>query len=118
MKFNLILISAALAAAPFAVQASPVIDPSMSQQAPATAASATDTGVPASAATRDPNAQLGTPENPAPMSSPTPAGQAYQLKAGDPSVITNGPVPDTRANRARFGQPMSRAGRATDAAGN
>lgn len=33
-------------------------------------------------------------------------------------VITNGPVPDTAENRARFGQPMSNAGKRTAPAGN
>ena len=33
-------------------------------------------------------------------------------------VVTNGPVPDTRANRARFGTPDSNAGKHTSAAGN
>ena len=39
-------------------------------------------------------------------------------KAGDPNVITNGPVPDTKENRAKYGQPMSNAGRQTAPAGN
>jgi hypothetical protein len=33
-------------------------------------------------------------------------------------TVTNGPVPDTPANRARFGQPMSNAGKRTAPAGN
>lgn len=33
-------------------------------------------------------------------------------------TVTNGPVPDTPANRARFGQPMSHAGKQTTPAGN
>jgi hypothetical protein len=33
-------------------------------------------------------------------------------------VITSQPVPDTRANRAQYGQPLSRAGRRTAPAGN
>ncbi len=33
-------------------------------------------------------------------------------------IVTNGPVPDTRANRARFGSPDSHAGKRTAAAGN
>jgi hypothetical protein len=46
-------------------------------------------------------------------SSPTPADQAYTLKAGDPNVITNGPVPDTPENRKLYGGPMSNGGRHT-----
>jgi hypothetical protein len=33
-------------------------------------------------------------------------------------LVTNGPVPDTPANRARYGQPMSHAGKATAPRGN
>lgn len=33
-------------------------------------------------------------------------------------VVTNGPVPDTPANRAKFGGPMSHAGKMTTPAGN
>jgi UrcA family protein len=34
------------------------------------------------------------------------------------TVVTNGPVPDTRQNRAAYGGPQSRAGRASSASGN
>lgn len=51
-------------------------------------------------------------------SSPTPPDQAYALKAGDPTVVSNAPIPDTRANRARFGKPMSMTGQRTAPAGN
>ena len=47
-----------------------------------------------------------------------PPAQAGALAAGDNAVITNGPVPDTPANRAKFGGPMSNAGRKTHPAGN
>ena len=33
-------------------------------------------------------------------------------------IVTNGPVPDTHANRARFGTPDSHAGKRTSPAGN
>lgn len=33
-------------------------------------------------------------------------------------VITNGPIADTEENRARYGEPLSRAGRMTQPAGN
>jgi len=51
-------------------------------------------------------------------SSPTAPDQAWRLKAGDPSVVTNGPVPDTAENRARYGAPVSNGGRMTKPAGN
>jgi len=33
-------------------------------------------------------------------------------------LVTNGPVPDTAENRAKYGQPMSRAGKRTAPRGN
>lgn len=47
-----------------------------------------------------------------------PPGQAAALAAGDNHLLTNGPVPDTPANRAKYGGPMSHAGRRTAPAGN
>ena len=52
------------------------------------------------------------------QSSPTPPDQAYALKAGDPSVVSNAPVADTPANRARYGGPLSRTGKRTPPVGN
>ncbi len=37
---------------------------------------------------------------------------------GNNVLVTNGPIPDTKANRARYGQPMSMTGRRTKPAGN
>lgn len=48
-----------------------------------------------------------------------PAATSYGRAASyTVETITNGPVPDTPANRARFGGPMSHAGKHTAAAGN
>jgi len=47
-----------------------------------------------------------------------PQGQAQALAAGDNHMVTNGPVPDTPANRAKYGGPKSHGGRATPPAGN
>ncbi|HEX4095328.1 MAG TPA: hypothetical protein VHX64_01305 [Caulobacteraceae bacterium] len=64
---------------------------------------------------------------PAPSSTPTPPATdttGYNVGAPqtDPNtgaqIVTNGPVPDTKANRARFGSPDSHAGRRTSPAGN
>lgn len=44
--------------------------------------------------------------------------QAAMLKPGDANVVTNGPVPDTRENRRKYGGPMSNGGRRTTPAGN
>ena len=51
-------------------------------------------------------------------SSPTPADEAFKLKAGDPTVISNAPVPDTPQNRRAYGGPMSNAGRHSKPIGN
>jgi uncharacterized surface protein with fasciclin (FAS1) repeats len=52
-----------------------------------------------------------------PVSSKSPDEQA-SLKAGDANVVTNGPVPDTKANRAKYGGPTSNGGRHTTPKGN
>ncbi len=56
--------------------------------------------------------------------SSTPAAATETASAPTPEAtltietITNGPIPDTKANRARFGQPLSLAGKRTAPAGN
>ena len=50
--------------------------------------------------------------------SQAPAGQVQALQQGDNTLVTNGPVPDTRANRAKYGRPLSNAGKKTAPAGN
>jgi hypothetical protein len=79
-----------------AAEAAPMTEP--------VAPSATDATAPAGAVVR--------------QSSPTPVDQAYTLKAGDPTVTSNGPVPDTAENRAAYGGPDSRGGKQTKPAGN
>jgi len=115
---------ALLLAAPFSVQAQVAApqDQTAPQQAAApvnpAAPAASDAAAPVAAVTTDSGAPTGSPANPIPQSSPTPAGQAGALVAGDPNVVSNGPVPDTKANRALYGKPLSAAGRATQPAGN
>jgi hypothetical protein len=46
-----------------------------------------------------------------------PTERAPSANAGT-DLISNGPVPDTPANRAKYGQPLSNAGRLTKPAGN
>ncbi len=53
-----------------------------------------------------------------PLSSPTPADQQSGLTADSPSVVSNGPVADTPENRAKYGAPLSNAGKHTPARGN
>jgi hypothetical protein len=51
----------------------------------------------------------------------TPTTQVSALPPGSTltnELVTNGPVPDTRANRSQFGGPDSHAGKTTRAAGN
>lgn len=74
---------------------------------------AEQSATPASATTVDPTAPAVILQ-----SSPTPPDRAYMLKAGDPTVVTNGPVPDTAENRAKYGPPLSNGGRRTVPAGN
>jgi len=48
-----------------------------------------------------------------------PAATSYgQTASYTTQTVTNGPVPDTAANRARFGGPLSNAGRHTKPIGN
>jgi len=48
-----------------------------------------------------------------------PAATSYaQAASVTTTTVTNGPVPDTAENRAKYGQPMSRAGKRTSARGN
>jgi UrcA family protein len=58
----------------------------------------------------------------APVPPPAPAAPAAGSYGQEASyttqTVTNGPVPDTPENRARFGGPMSHAGRVTRPAGN
>lgn len=86
-------------------------DPAVSE--PMHAPAATQSGTPASTTVVDPAAPAVILQD-----SPTPPESAWTLKAGDPNVVTNGPVPDTRENRARYGQPISNGGRRTTPAGN
>ncbi len=47
-----------------------------------------------------------------------PPGQVQALQQGDNALVTNGPVPDTPASRAKYGRPLSNAGKKTAPAGN
>jgi hypothetical protein len=46
-----------------------------------------------------------------------PTERAPSASAGT-DVVSNGPIPDTAQNRARYGQPLSHAGKASKPAGN
>jgi hypothetical protein len=109
MRFAPLLPIAAVAA--FAAGAAAAQTPTsggMNDQATATAPAAAQAATPASATIGAGGV----------TSSPTPADEAYKLKAGDPNVVSNNPVPDTPANRHLYGGPMSNAGRHTAASGD
>lgn len=72
---------------------------------------------PPTSATTDVAAEAAQPAG-IPTSSPTPVEQAYLLKAGDPTVVSNPPVPDTPATRRAFGGPDSNGGKKTRPVGN
>lgn len=73
--------------------------------------------------------QPSTPPAPAPEAAapaaPTGNATSTSVTTADPNggtvtmtTLTNGPIPDTPANRAKYGQPMSNAGKRTAARGN
>jgi hypothetical protein len=72
----------------------------------------------AAPAQADSNAAASAPAAAAPDTS----GYNVGVPQTDPNtgaqIVTNGPVPDTRANRERFGAPDSHAGKRTAPAGN
>lgn len=45
-------------------------------------------------------------------------GQVNTIASGDKVLLTNGPIPDTAANRARYGEPLSHAGKRSAPVGN
>lgn len=108
--------ASALLAGPALAGPEPAYTPDPADQPmsePMTAPAATQSGAPASTTVIDPAAPAVIL-----LDSPTPPETAWTLKAGDPNVVTNGPVPDTAENRALYGQPMSRAGKRTAPRGN
>jgi hypothetical protein len=86
----------------------------MNQGAPTTS----DTGQTTTGQTGAPNAQAAGAPAAATVMDTSNLPPIDTAKAGDPNVITNGPIPDTKENRAKYGQPMSNAGRHTAPAGN
>jgi hypothetical protein len=98
-------------------QADIIADHPSCAQAPLTpSANATDT----SAVSADTSASYSSATTTAEASPPVVSTTSYQPQA--PTVtnqlVTNGPVADTPENRARYGQPMSRAGKMTKPVGN
>lgn len=77
-----------------------------------------------STTTTESSATTATPMPPADTSvtsstTAAPAAGSYATGASvTTTLVTNGPVPDTPENRAKYGQPLSRAGKMTAARGN
>ena len=123
MRIRLVIASAAtaalLAGAAYAqsasVQGDTAVNPPSANAPPAGAA--IDPAQP-SASPSAPGAGL----NSSDAASVAPAAGAPSERAPTASagadLVSNGPVPDTAANRAKYGQPMSHAGKMTRAAGN
>jgi hypothetical protein len=74
--------------------------------------SSSDTGM--SSGTAGSSMDTGATTSPS-ASSATTYGQGASVTV---QTLTNGPVPDTRENRQRYGGPMSHAGRRTAPKGN
>ena len=105
-----LLAGPALAQAPATMpQDAANMPPAMTRPAPA----AEEAGMPASAMTIDP--ATGAMVVRQPTMSPD---QAATLTPGSANVVTNGPIPDTAENRARYGSPISNGGKRTAPAGN
>jgi hypothetical protein len=73
----------------------------------------------------DPSASMGTPAAPMDPSAnstmaPPSNSMSTTMAANGTNVqtVTNGPIPDTPENRAKYGKPMSNAGKRSTAAGN
>lgn len=96
-----------------------------SSTAPADTSMSSDTSVNSTATTSpsmsvdSSSSTMGSADAAAPAPMPmTSTADATQLKAGDPGVTSNQPVADTPENRAKYGAPMSNAGKRTAAKGN
>ncbi len=95
------LLAASLAGAAWAQDTSGAMTP-----APAPSAPMTDSSQPAMAPSTTP------------MAPSADTSAANSNATVTETTVTNGPVPDTAANRAKYGAPMSHAGKKTKPAGN
>ncbi len=59
-----------------------------------------------------------TPNNVAPADSAVGTTMGTTTMAANVQTVTNGPIPDTPENRAKYGAPLSRAGKRTAPVGN
>lgn len=99
-------------------------DPNQTQPPADADRSMTPPGSPSSTGVAAPPVDTGSmgamdPAAPSDANASAPAASSYAQSASVTSMtVTNGPVPDTAENRAKYGQPMSRAGKRTPAKGN
>jgi hypothetical protein len=115
-RLNLMLAAGAvsLAAATVAIAQQSGADPSTPAQPSAMPAQPSDQGMQGAPAA----AVAGANVNATVAASPDTSGQVQDVRLGDSTTVTNGPVPDTPANRAKYGGPTSMTGKKTRPAGN
>jgi len=97
-------------------QPAPAGSPDMSSGSSA----APDTGAQPSTAPTAGSTAMPAPSDPgaAPTGAATNTSANVSTDANGTQVIASQPVPDTKANRAQYGKPLSRAGKNTAPAGN
>lgn len=123
MKTRLFLTAAAMSVMACAAHAQTATD-TQAQPTPAPAPNMTgpdQPGMPAHDAQGDAvsgGAVVNPPMDPA-MGAPSAMGAGTDVAATmTTTTVTNGPIADTPENRAKYGQPLSRAGKASKARGN
>jgi hypothetical protein len=94
------------------------VNPPLSGPAPAAAGDAASAPTPDTSSASAPG--VSSPSSDAATVAPAAGAPTQRASSSAPGtdVISNGPVPDTKANRAKYGQPLSHAGKMTKAAGN
>jgi len=112
--------SALIATAACLIGAAAYAQPSSTDQSAAPPAASSDMNAPAATPpSSDMNGQTGaSAQAPAGASVGSATNTSATVDANGNQVIASAPVPDTPANRAAYGQPLSRAGRRTKPAGN
>jgi hypothetical protein len=109
--------TALIATAACLIGAAAYAQPATTDQAPpASGQMAPDSSAPAPSAAAAPAASTDMSAQPAQTGAA--ANTSATVSANGTQVIASQPVPDTPANRAAFGQPLSHAGKHTRAAGN
>jgi len=115
--------TAALLAGAALAQNAPARDTAVnppSASPPSSQSGASDSTAPARGASGASAPGVTSPSSDAATVAPAAGAQAERAPSASAGtdVISNGPVPDTPQNRAKYGQPLSNAGRLTKPAGN